>query len=180
MDLVLYCLGELHEFSTLTSVQRSQIEIMGSDSQVLEVLKRTSMDHIVLQGFLRSGAVICVLQRGGRPFKGTPGLDWRIYGERGEIRMTIEQSSYPHLTSDGIDIEVHDSAQNTLDKIKPETTSRFASPIAEIEKIYEAFAMGEHQPDWREAARRHQLMDKIHKGSNVFCSKDESMSQTTS
>lgn len=26
--------------------------------------------------------------RGGKPFKDTPGLEWRIYGETGEIRVT--------------------------------------------------------------------------------------------
>lgn len=170
MDMVLYCLGELRGFQSLVSTQRSRVDIMGPDSQILDTLDRTAPDHITLQGFLQSGAVISVHQRGGKSFPTTPGLDWRIYGEVGEIRITTERS-YPHLVNDGIRIGIHEFSRGSVDEVRWKADAEaapndLASPVAEVARIYEAFAGGGAYADWAEAVKRHEMLDEVQRRSD--------------
>ena len=163
--MVLYCLGDIQTWESILSTQRARVNILGPNAEVSETIDRETPDHIALQGFLQSGALLSVYQRGGPAFRGTPGLDWRIYCETGEIRVTVERS-YPHLANDGIIIELHDHAKDTTREVNEEIdvqrlTQNHVSPVAEVEMIYEAFAVGDGYAEWSEALQRHEMLDGI-------------------
>ncbi|KAF3389834.1 Galactose/lactose metabolism regulatory protein GAL80 [Talaromyces pinophilus] len=87
LDTVQQVLGEFSSFQSLLSSQRSVVKIVEADGSVVkENAVKTTPDHVMIQGMLNSGAVLSATIRGGAPFKGSPGLEWSIYGEKGEIK----------------------------------------------------------------------------------------------
>jgi predicted dehydrogenase len=140
--------------------------------KIVGEVTRTSHDQIVLQGILKNGAVFSYHLRGGMPFPGTPGIQWRVYGETGEIRMTAPSAS---ISFGGPDhkIEVHDHASDSVeevvipkDKFDEEELSLAARAPA---RVYEAFAESLKKDDagpsnlfgtWDDAVERHRLIDR--------------------
>ncbi|EHK99504.1 putative Galactose/lactose metabolism regulatory protein GAL80 [Glarea lozoyensis 74030] len=74
---------------TLLQTRRPTLKITGKDGSVVdEAAKMETPDTIFLHGTLKSEVPLSMTFRTGAPFPGTPGLDWRIAGEEGEIRIT--------------------------------------------------------------------------------------------
>lgn len=74
---------------TLLANRRTTQVLLGANGEVLDPKRaKTADDTIFLHGVLNGGVPLSMSMRGGEPFKGEPGLDWRIYGDEGEIRVT--------------------------------------------------------------------------------------------
>ncbi len=75
------------------------------------------VDTVFLNGILKSGIPLSVSLRCGKPFKGQPGLDWRIYGEKGEIRIT---GGGPCIGAGDPDlkVEIHDFDKSEVEKVE--------------------------------------------------------------
>jgi hypothetical protein len=102
---------------------------------VEEKAKNTAHDQLLLHGTLASGAVISVHMRGGKPFKDLPGLEWRIYGETGEIRVLGPSA---HVQMFGVDsISVHDFAADTVEEVD---VGKAAGDLGNVSRVYEAIA----------------------------------------
>ena len=139
--------------------------------KIVGEVKRTSYDQIVLQGILENGAVFSFHLRGGQPFPGTPGLEWRTYGEKGEIRMTAPSASL-NYGGPGHKIEVHDHASGSAEEV-PLPKDKFDEEELPVTarapaRVYEAFAeslrSGKGVPSevfgtWEDAVDRHRLID---------------------
>lgn len=162
IDTVFYTLGELQSFNSLLATQRSKVQIIDSDSKVIETIPRTSHDQVLLQGILQAGGVLSIHQRGGPPFKTTPGLIWRMYGETGEIEVTAD-TSYPHLGCKAMEIRIHDFHQDKVSSVDWTANNDFPPPVADIASIYEAFAQGSGYADWSDAVQRHRMIDEVYK-----------------
>lgn len=79
-------LGEAKSFDSVLSVQRPTVDVVNPDGSVVAKDHRvTSHDQVLVHGKLESGAVFSINVRGGKQFKDQPSVDWRIYGEKGEI-----------------------------------------------------------------------------------------------
>jgi predicted dehydrogenase len=171
VDYVLYSLGEgLKVISAIISTQRPRIQLKDEDGTLVD-FERTSPDNIALQGHLQGGGVLSIHQRGGPPFKDTPGLVWRIYGEKGEIEVTSDgsflQIGYPNMA-----IKLHDQAKDTVETIDYEVNDGFESlplPAQNVARMYEAFADGRTGDfaDWEEAVQRHLLLAKMEESSET-------------
>jgi len=86
----------------LLANRRTTTKLTNADGKILdEKHPITADDTIFLQGMLSSGIPLSYSLRGGPKFKDVPGLDWRIYGETGEIRLTATgpflQIGYPDM-----------------------------------------------------------------------------------
>ena len=171
IDYVLYCLGE--DFSMLSAILSTRRKIIQHKTPdgALTDFRRDTPDQIVLQGYLRGGAVLSVHQRGGSPFKGTPGLVWRIYGEIGEIEVTASgcflRIGYPRMT-----LKLHDHKANTVEDIDwavNDGFEEFPLQAQNVARLYEAFADGRSSEyvDWEEAIARKRLLEKIMESSEI-------------
>ena len=79
-DYIHFTLGEFSSFTSKLAIQRSEVDIQGSDGKIAETVTSNVPDHISIIGELTSGAAMTIDFRRGQPFKGSAGLLWNIYG----------------------------------------------------------------------------------------------------
>ncbi|KAL4995191.1 hypothetical protein BDV10DRAFT_203221 [Aspergillus recurvatus] len=166
LDTVQKALGEFSSFQSLLSNQRPVVKVVKADGSVVKGrAEKTTPDHVMIQGTLNSGAVLSASIRGGDPFKGSPGLEWSIYGEKGEIRIK-GPSCYIEIVGT-TSFELHDFETGKVSSIKLREGS-FAEMCPmnrNMARLYEAIAAGDKSVlcDFEEAVRRHEFIEGIHK-----------------
>lgn len=158
--------------------RRPFVKLVDGEGKVLdEKHRKTSDDTIFLQGALKSSGVpLSYTLRGGSPFPGTPGLEWRIYGEKAEIRVTaagpLLQIGYP-----GMKVEVHDfdfkGEGNGVEEIKIEEDEwdgkSWGWAARNVARVYEGLrewdGKGEREGlcTWGDAADRHGFLEGLYK-----------------
>jgi predicted dehydrogenase len=129
-----------------------------------ENVEKTTPDHVMIQGSLKSGAVLSATIRGGSPFKGSPGLEWRIYGEKGEIKITGPSAFIEIVGTNSI--QLHDFATDKIVEIALKKGA-FAEmdPInRNLARVYEAIAAGDKSLlcDFEDAVKRHHFIEEIY------------------
>ena len=79
--------------------------------------------------------------RGARPFPGTPGLQWRIVGDKGEILVTGARPNI-QLGVEDASIQLHDAATGNVRSVPIPTDEQSELPVSaqNIARLYEAFA----------------------------------------
>jgi hypothetical protein len=148
---------------------------------------RKTFDSVFLHGHLKSGAVANISMRGGKPFKGSPALDWRILGKTGEIRLTARAIAlqmgdqegkielYDYATDEVTVIPYTDELQEALKKEIPHDELLNQEPSKQADmvwrnvgRLYAAIAKGETPGengsrllDFEGAVRRHELLEKL-------------------
>ena len=152
--------------------------MVDSESKVLEEKhQKTSDDTIFLQGTLKTSSIpVSYALRGGSPFPGTPGLEWRIYGEKAEIRVTAAgpflQIGYP-----GMKVEVHDfnfkGEGNGVQEVSVEEDEwdgkGWAWATRNVARVYEGLrewdGKGEREGlcTWEDAVERHEFLEGLYK-----------------
>ncbi|KAJ5837189.1 NAD-binding Rossmann fold oxidoreductase family protein [Penicillium robsamsonii] len=133
-------------------------------SVVKENADKTTLDHIIIQGTLKSGAVLSAAIRGGAPFKRTPGLVWNIYDEQGEIRITGPSAFIGSVgtTSFGLHNFHTDNVEDI--ELKEGTFAKMGPINRNIARVCEAIAEGGHgvRCDFEDAVKRHEFIREIH------------------
>lgn len=156
---------------TLLANRRKTVQIVDGEGKVLETKDKTSEDTIFLNGTLSSGIPISMTIRGGKPFKDTPGLDWRIYGSTGEIRVTASgpflQVGYPDMK-----IQLNDFEKDTVEEVVPDKDEfdeegTFGIPARNVGRLYKALGEGRVNCSFEDAVERHALIDKIYKENGI-------------
>ncbi|PCG91585.1 Hypothetical protein PENO1_093020 [Penicillium occitanis (nom. inval.)] len=165
LDTVQQVLGEFSSFQSLLSNQRSVVKIVEADGSVVkENAVKTTPDHVMIQGMLNSGAVLSATIRGGAPFKGSPGLEWSIYGEKGEIRIT-GPSAFIEIVGT-TSIQLHDFTTDEVVELqlKNRTSAPMDSKTRNVARIYEAIAVGANRLlcDFEGAVKRHQFIEEVY------------------
>lgn len=160
-------------FTTAHSVlanRRPEVKLLDSTGKVIsENHPKTADDTIFLNGILASGIPLSVSLRGGSQFKGQPGLDWRIYGSTGEIRITAQgpflQIGYPDMM-----VEVHDYVKDELKNVVFEEGSGSAGSYADLPipgrnvgRVYEALKEGRISCTFEDAVERHEFIEELYK-----------------
>jgi predicted dehydrogenase len=158
-------LGDFSSFQSLLSNQRPVVKIVKADGSVAkENAEKTNPDHFIIQGSLKSGAVLSAMIRGGAPFKGSPGLEWSIYGEKGEIRITGPSAFIEIFGTNSI--QLHDFATDQIEEVALQNGA-FAKmgPInRNLARVYEAIAAGDKTTlcDFESAVKRHQFIEEVY------------------
>ncbi|KAI0391183.1 NAD-binding Rossmann fold oxidoreductase family protein [Xylariaceae sp. FL0594] len=120
LDYVQQALGSTFtSASALKTTTRRFVKVVNSSSGTVTNAQypQTSDDVLFLHGFLNPPSTtpsnsfvqnvpISYVLRGGPPFKDTPDLDWRILGEKGELRITSSNSML-QIGRDDTKIEFH-------------------------------------------------------------------------
>lgn len=118
----------------------------------------------MIQGTLESGAVMSVHIRGGPVFKDTPGLEWNIYGEKGEIRIKGPSTNIQTFSTSSI--EIYDFETDKVEKIefKKGTFDEMAPVPRNVARLYEAIAAGDKSIlcDFEGAVKRHNFIEGMY------------------
>lgn len=155
---------------TLLANKRRVIDIVNDEGKVVEPnLSKNADDTIFLNGFLASGVALSFSLRGGAAFKGTPDLDWRIYGEKGEIRIT-SPSCFLEFETPGTKVEVYDFASDYVEEIPIPVDELTELGVAQsnIGRLYRDFAGDEETVcTFEQALEMHELVDHIYKDNGI-------------
>lgn len=172
VDYVQYVLG--YGFKSphgLLQRRRTHINVVDAEGKVVkESVPKTADDTIFVTGTLSTGVPVSMTLRGGKPFKSTPGLDWRIYGETGEIRLTASgpflQIGYPDMkielhTFEGDGVEEIEIPKDELDVEGKDAFGGFAA--RNVGRLYKGLANGEVSCSFEDAVERHEFLEELYK-----------------
>lgn len=170
-DPVFHALGGLEELSALLTTRWPETKLLHADGSFNRMIKRETPDHVMLQGTLKNnGAPISMTARSGKGFKDSPNLVWRIFGTKGEIRLT--SAAMLTLGLGGEKIEVFDHEKDTVEVVNVEYAEavKDLSPFAkDIGMLYEGFVKGwgveEGFVDFEQAVGMHTIIDCLEKSS---------------
>lgn len=163
-------LGEPNTFDSVLAIQRPTVNIINKDgSTAKKDFKVTSHDQILVHGKLNSGAVFSINVRGGNQFKDESGVDWRIYGEKGEI--WVKALNMHMQIFGGTSIRLHDFEKDEvkeIDFLKEKFDDMY--PIhRNVARLYEAVAAEDHAAfrTFEQAVKRHRFIDALYKHNGV-------------
>jgi len=170
-DPVFHALGGLEELSALLTTRWPETKLLHADGSFDRLFKRETPDHVMLQGTLKNnGAPISMTARSGKGFKDSPNLVWRIFGTKGEIRLT--SAAMLTLALGGEKIEVFDHEKDTVEVVNVEYAEavKDLSPFAkDIGMLYEGFVKGwgveEGFVNFEQAVGMHKIIDCMEKSS---------------
>ncbi|KAL3472710.1 hypothetical protein BJX99DRAFT_272744 [Aspergillus californicus] len=165
LDTVQQVLGEFSSFQSLLSNQRPVVKFIKADGSVVkENAEKTAPDHVMIQGTLESGAVLSAMIRGGAPFKGSPGLEWRIYGEKGEIKLEGPTAFIEIVGTTSIQLHDFDTDEVVEIELKNGTFAEMGTMNRNLAHVYEAIAAGGKTLlcDFEDAVKRHQFIGEVY------------------
>ena len=125
----------------------------------------TVPDQIMLHGTVSpSGAPVTIHFRGGKPFPGTPEIEWRIQGDQGELRLT-SPSHFLNIGHPKTKVELFDAKTGKIEVLQEEKDQWDELPIPahNIARMYEAYRKGEWYPDFEWAVKRHEMLEEMWK-----------------
>ncbi|KAF7970545.1 hypothetical protein HWV62_23713 [Athelia sp. TMB] len=180
LELVTEALGEVASHRSLLVNQYPEVSII--DPKTREVLEKRPNDvpnQVVFDAILKSGAVLTFklhsaasIPPGGKDQGKPPAVDWRIFGSKGEIRITASDTWSLNTESGNAKIEVwkDDGAVVVVD-IRVDEFEDLPAPARNIGRLYEAFAAGldgegkkkKWYPDFEHALKTHELIEEMYK-----------------
>ena len=153
LDTLTAALGEIKSSHTVLKNKRPTIALLDSSLNVIEpAAPNTTPEQILVHGELQGDVPFTFQARGGPPFKDTPTFDWRIYCQRGEIRVFGDQQLW---MAGGIKVQAFDFVTQKVKDVdldafskeneKDDVAVRFGleAPADNVARLYEAFATGE-------------------------------------
>jgi predicted dehydrogenase len=186
MDTVNHAVGQLKSFNVVLDTMRPKTLLRNKphtykqtkpDDEPVKIVgevERTVHDQIAIQGHLENGAVFSLHLRGGMAFPGTPGFEWRIYGETGEIRVTTPSANL-HFGGPGHTVQVHKHGTQDVEDVEmPKDVfdeEELPWPARGPARVYEAFAgsiTGKGSASsgifatWEDAVERHRLIEDMY------------------
>jgi predicted dehydrogenase len=170
VDWVTYALGELEDFSALLATRWLKTKLLHADGSFDRMIDRETPDHIMLQGSLaESDATISFVLRGGKMFKDSKALTWRIFGTKGEIRIT-SLNPLLGIPTGSVEIELYDHEKENVEIVQvsfPEVVQDLTPSAKDIALLYEAFVAGDTDgmATFEDAVKLHKLIDDMEKSS---------------
>lgn len=115
--------------------------------------------------------------RGGPPFPGVPGVDWHIYGSKGEIRFTAP-APLIQMGSAGVKIEVQNGEGGDVETVEVERDAfddlaagekagHFALAACNVGRLYAALKEGKLTSTFEDAVERHELIEGIQSANGL-------------
>lgn len=138
--------------------------ITGDSEEVVETVISNLPDLIIVHGTLASSqAPLDVRFRRGQAFKGSPGFEWIITGEKGEIKVSGPGPALQAWDT-GFKIELYDFATDEVRNLTwEEEYSNLPGTARNVARLYEAFATGDTTlyPDFNDGALRHAEIEAV-------------------
>jgi hypothetical protein len=171
-DTIQSIVGELSDLHGHAHLQRPTVNLLDPKSQTITGTTTSNVPDLLLAtGRLSASpttqpnALVSIRVRTGPPFPGEPPLVLYIYGEKGEIKLTVEGGMSIAIPSGKpVAIEVHDFASDSVEKVQwewEEWQTELPDRAKNIGALYEAYAKGEGYPTFEDAERRHGQIDRL-------------------
>ena len=172
--------GFTHSPKTLLANRRPFIKLLSfPDGNVINPsYPKTSDDTIFLHGNIISNSTtndtipLSLTLRGGRPFPGTPGLEWRIYGERGEIRITAPGPYVQIGYEEGMRVQVNEFGSGGVEEVdwerdgdgEGDVVSKMGLPVGarNVGRVYEGLRVGRVVCGFEDAVERHVVLEEMY------------------
>lgn len=170
-DEAIFALGDIDEVSALLTTRWADTKLLHSDGSFNKMIKRETPDHVMFHGTISgSGAPVSIYVRNGKGFKDNPNVSWRIFGTKGEIRVTAHGAL--GLALGGEKIELYDHDKDSVEVIDV----RYADGVKDLPmfskdvgSVYEGFARGasvdEGLARFEEAVVMHRMVDAMEKSN---------------
>ncbi|PVH73228.1 NAD-P-binding protein [Cadophora sp. DSE1049] len=158
---------------TLLANRRPFVKMLDHNGRTVEeVHRKTSDDTIFLHGTLSNDSIpVSFALRGGMPFPSTPGLEWRIYGEEGEVRVTAAgiflQIGYADMKIQVAKFGgVVEEVQVKGDEFDAEGYGLVSKNVG---RIYRCLERGEREGlcGFDDAVQRHELIDEMYRENGI-------------
>lgn len=157
-------LGSIDSFHSVVLNGHPVVDIIARDGSIVEKgRKKTVPDQVMFHAKTSNGAIFSLYSRGGKPFPGTPALEWRIHGETGEIRIT-SPTTFLNVGHPESKIELHDQKTGQVEVVEPlkDELDHLPLPARNIGRMYELFAKGEEGiQDFEHAAKKHRFLAEL-------------------
>lgn len=152
IDYVHEVLGEFESFESRIQIQRPTISILGTDNSKIRDMHSDVPDFLAVHGKLMKGkaniaddVTLAVTFKSNPPFKGTPGFEWTIHGEKGELRITSPLGSYLQLDiyAGPVTIQLHDFESDEVVDVEwdwQDWQKELPVPARMIGEVYEQYA----------------------------------------
>lgn len=160
------------EFSSFTAhldLQRPHVPITNHKGEVIETVTSNVPDLIKVFGTLASSNTpVDIRYRRGQTFKGSPGFEWLVTGELGEIKISGPGPSLQALDM-AYTMEVYNFEQDEVEVVKWEEEGypNLPVPARNVARLYDLFAKGDQAlyPDFDDAVLRHSELDAVFRSS---------------
>jgi len=170
IEFITSVLGEFNTWDSLMANRHPTKDIINPASNnaiITKAAPNTVPDQIMLHGTLSpSNAPITIHYRGGKPFPNTPNIEWRIQGDKGEIRLTSSSWSL-NVGRPDTTVELFDQAKGEekgeveVVVMERDEWESLPMPARNIARMYEAFRKGEWVPDFEWAVGRHGMIEEM-------------------
>lgn len=116
VDSVFFALGGLRDVSARLNTRWKQKKLLKLDGSFDRMLTRETPDHIMMYGTAGlNDAPVSVYVRAGHGFKGSPNLTWRVFGTKGEIRLTA--MGHVGINMGGEKLELYDHEKDAVEEV---------------------------------------------------------------
>ncbi|KAK4580421.1 hypothetical protein LTR86_000624 [Recurvomyces mirabilis] len=176
IDFIHSILGEFEHFDSHTQLRRPAQVVYDTQTGAERHTTSDVPDHVAVHGTLKpsthvaEGASLVVNFRTGAPFPGTKVFVWVIEGDKGEIRVEADKSSFIQMEASNLamPIEVHDYGTDKVDKVEwkwDDFLGALPARARNIGRLYDLYAEGKLKEygvaDFEAAVVRHREIDRI-------------------
>ncbi|KAL7907295.1 putative oxidoreductase [Trichoderma velutinum] len=167
IDSITYTLGELESFSSILANHFPVVNVVDNGVVVETGVPKDTDDGIIVHGKFVSGAVSSIHIRGNPPLPSTPGMQWRIVGDKGEILITGAKPNI-QLGIENASIQLYDATTGSSKEIPIPTDKNSTLPTVaqNIGRLYDAFA--DDSPEYstfQGALIKHRLINELFRSS---------------
>lgn len=161
-------LGEFESYNSLLAIGHHTVDIIDpadGDKIISKAVPNNVPDHVIIQGTVQpSNAIVTFQWHGGKAFPGTTAVDWRIIGEKAELRLTTSSWTL-NVGSPRTKIELFDAATGVVEiiAIEKDQWDSLLIPAQNIARLYEAYRLKKWYPDFNWAVKRHEVIDTLFK-----------------
>lgn len=177
LDMIQSILGELASVKGDFHLQRPVSKLQDASGNITGTVISDVPDLIFVSGkwdessITQKNATLHYRHRRGQPFPGEPALVWTINGEKGEIRIISQNTTFITLGDDSARvIEIHDFETDKIEKVEwdwEDWQKELPVPARGIAALYEAYAEAnrngteEEYRTFEDAVRRHEQLDGL-------------------
>jgi predicted dehydrogenase len=159
-------LGEFKSYDSLLAISHRTVDIVdpaAKNKVISEGVRNTVPDQIMIHGTVApSNAIVAFQWRAARPFPGAPSTEWRVLGDKGELRLTSSSWSL-NVGNPEVKLELFDTSTGVLESIisDKDQWDSLPNPARNIARLYEAYRLKEWYPDFEWAVKRHETIDQL-------------------
>lgn len=158
-------LGELKSYDSLMAIGHHTVDLIDpANGKVVDKgVRNTVPNQVMIQGTVApSNAIVNFQWRGGKQFPGTHAADWRVVGDKGELRLTSSSWAL-NLVPPDTKLEVFDTTTGAVESIgvDKDQWDSLPGPASTIARLYEAYRLQKWYPDFDWAIKRHEVIEEM-------------------